>query len=574
MRRSALRLYAPFLALALAQAAFVVFAPSKGESNNPLASVQAGQFQAGGPAAGGSSGSSGFSSGGGSTTGGGSAATAGGTSSSGGSGSSAVAAGSSGGGDTGVAAQGDTSHCKGDRQTDVIYNSPPCAAKFTGDNGGAVYPGVTDKEIRFVDFNCQPNEQVNAILATQGLAASSDETKAMLDSVTRWMNKTYEFYGRTIKWEYVIGDCPTTPPDPAKARQAASEVAKTHPFAVLVGGGGSAAADVFAQNGILALGVPWNGQEFYAARRPFRWDIFPTATESADWLGEYYCKKLAGKGASNSGRVIHPQIGPRGTKRKLGIIVPDDGTGTSVPSAKRLQAAAKACSGGADVPLFTYQSDINRAAEQTNATVAGLINAKVTTIVCMCDPIAPVFLTKGLTQNNYFPEHMLPGLGLLDYDVLGRLYDTAQWAHAFGPSQLAQPVPFDQSDASKIWRASGNSGKPCNGCNLLVGYMTNLGAMIQMAGPNLNPLSVEQALVGANYTRGGWKETGGKPDVYLIKYGKDDYNAISDFREVYWSSTATSVIDGKQGAYVPVNGGKRYAGGELDGSFTIAPAPQ
>jgi len=43
---------------------------------------------------------------------------------------------------------------------------------------------------------------------------------------------------------------------------------------------------------------------------------------------------------------------------------------------------------------------------------------------------------------------------------------------------------------------------------------------------------------------------------------------------VYWSATATSIIDGKQGAYVPVNNGKRYAGGELDGSFTIAPAPQ
>src|SRR4051794_2416718 len=406
MRRSALKLYAPFIALALAQAAFVVFAPSKGESSNPLASVQAGGFQAKGGGGSGSgtagAGGSGFSAGGATGTGGATTAAGGtspGSATSGGGATSGGAATAAGG-----AAEGDTSHCKGGKQTDVIYNAPPCAPKFTGNNGGATYPGVTDNEIKFVDFTCQPNEQVNAILATQGLAASTDETKAMLDAVTRWMSKTYEFYGRTIKWEYVVGDCPTTPPDPAKARQAASEVAKTHPFAVLVGGGGSAAADVFAQNGILALGVPWNGQEFYAARRPFRWDIFPTATESADWLAEYYCKKLAGKGASNSGQVIHPQIGPRGTKRKLGIIVPDDGTGTSVPSAKHLQAAAKACSGGADVPLFTYQSDINRAAEQTNATVAGLINAKVTTVVCMCDPIAPVFLTKGLTQNNYYPE--------------------------------------------------------------------------------------------------------------------------------------------------------------------------
>jgi hypothetical protein len=574
MRRSALRLYAPFIALALVQAAFVVWAPSKGESSDPLAAVSAGGFPSGAPAGAaaqaGTTGS-GFTAGAASTG----AATSGGatTPTGGGSGGAdSAAAGGSAGGNGDATAQGDTSHCKGDRQTDVIYNSPPCAPAFSGDNGGATYPGVTDKEIKFVSFACQPNEQVNAILATQGLAASTDETKAMLDAVTRWMNKTYEFYGREIKWEYVIGDCPTTPPDPAKARQAAAEVAKGHPFAVLAGGGGSAAADVFAQAGILTLGVPWNGNEFYAARRPFRWDIFPSGTESADWLGEYYCKKLAGKSASNAGQLIHPTIGSRTTPRKLGIITPDDGTGTSVPAAKHLAELVKAC-GKTDTPVFTYQSDINRAQEQTRATVAGLINAKVTTVVCMCDPIAPVFLTNGMTQNNYYPENLLPGLGLLDYDVLGRLYDPAQWSHAFGPSQLAQPVPFEQSDASKIWRAAGNSGSPCNGCNLLTGYMTNLGSMIQMAGPNLNPLSVEQALVGNQYHRGGWNETGGKPDIYLIKYGQNDYNAISDFREVRWSATATSTIDNKQGAYVPINGGRRYAGGELDGSFDIPAAP-
>ena len=93
------------------------------------------------------------------------------------------------------------------------------------------------------------------------------------------------------------------------------------------------------------------------------------------------------------------------------------------------------------MPVFTYQSDINRAAEQTRVTVAGLINAKVTTVVCMCDAIAPVFLTNGMTQNSYFPEHLLSGANLIDYDVLGRLYDPAQWAHAFGPSQLTKPGP-------------------------------------------------------------------------------------------------------------------------------------
>lgn len=587
MRRSALRLYAPFLALLLGQAAFVVIAPSKGEApTNQFDVAAGGGFTSTGdigtgatdgavtgtdagavsdPAAGAAV------PGGAASPGGGATASTGRT---GGAPAGPTGGQSSGGGAT-AAAAGDRSHCKGDQQHDIIYNAPPCIPKWPdgADNGGATYPGVTKDSISFVMFQCQSNEQVDAILASQGLAASDEETDAMLDAWAKVINKHYETYGRTFKWERIKGDCPTSPPDPAKARQAAAEVAKKKPMFVYVAGGGSAAADVFAQNGIVSVGVQWNIEQFYAGRRPFRWDIFPSANETATWMAEYYCKKLAKKPASNAGQVIHPQIGGRNTIRKLGIVVPDDGTGTILPAAQQVSRLVTECS-GVETPIFTYQSDINRATEQTRATVAGLIEKKITTVTCMCDPIAPVFSTQGMTQNNYYPEHMLAGMGLLDYDVLGRLYDQAQWAHAFGPSQLAEPVPFDQSDAARIWRAAGKPGLPCAACNLLSGYMSLVASMINVAGPNLNPGTVEAALVGRNYSRGGWAETGGQAGVYLIKFGQNDYNAISDFREVYWDSTARSTIDGKAGAYVSMNKGRRYAGGELDGSFTIAPKPQ
>ena len=588
MRRSVLRLYAPFLAVLVGQAAFVIIAPSRGEAPTNQFNVATDGFAAPGTVSGdaGAGGdaivptdggavdtSGGTVSGGGATTGG--TGGTGATATGGATGTSRTGGSTSPSGGQTTTAGGDRSHCKGDRQHDIIYNAPPCVPKWPAgaDNGGATYPGVTKDSISFVMFQCQSNEQVDAILASQGLAASDAETDAMLDAWAKVINKHYETYGRTFKWERIRGDCPTSPPDPAKARQAAAEVAKKKPMFVHVAGGGSAAADVFAQNGILSVGVQWNIQQFYAGRRPFRWDIFPSANETADWMAEYYCKKMAKKPASNAGQVIHPTIGGRSTIRKLAIVVPDDGTGTIVPAAQQVSKLVTECS-GVETPIFTYQSDINRATEQTRATVAGLIEKKITTVTCMCDPIAPVFLTQGMTQNNYYPEHMLAGMGLLDYDVLGRLYDPAQWAHAFGPSQLAEPVPFDQSDATRIWRAAGNSGQPCAACNLLSGYMSLVASMINVAGPNLNPGTIEAALVGRNYKRGGWGETGGKADVYLIKFGQGDYNAISDFREAYWDAAATSTIDGRAGAYVSLNKGRRYAGGELDGSFTVAPKPQ
>ena len=583
MRKSKAQLYAPFIVLVLVQAAFVAFAPSRGEENDPLAGLQTvgddsfsdgGGFEGGGegavdpetgePIAGGDFSSDGGTTSGGSASGGGDGATGGG---------GGGATGGGGGGGEVAAGGGDTSHCKGDRQTDLLASAPPCKPKFTGNNGGATYPGVTGDTIKFTRFECKPNEQVNAILATQGLAATKEETDAMVQAAIDWMQKTYEFYGRKIEHKHVIGDCTLTPPDPAKSRQAAAEVAKEQPMFVLHYAGGSTTHDVWAQNGIVSLGGPTQANQFFAGRRPFRWDVFPNGTETADWIAEYACKKLKGKPASNAGRIIHPSIGGRDTPRKFGILTFDNGQGETRPNAERAKALIEQCGGG-KVPLLFYESDINRAEEQTRATVAKLIEEKVTTLICMCDPIAPVFLTNGLTRNNYFPEHMLSGAYLTDYDVLGRLYDQAQWAHAFGPSQLANPVEFSQSDAAKIWRASGRKGEPCASCNLITGYMTMIGSMIHNAGPNLNPLTIEKGLVGNRTQTGGWEATGGNPHAYLLKFGPNDYTAISDFREVYWDASARSDIDGKNGAYIPIDGGRRYAGGQLTGEFKIPPKAQ
>ena len=573
MRKSRAQLYAPFIVLVLAQAAFVAFAPSRGESNDPLAGLETvgdGSFSDEGGGGGGFDPETGTAidpetgeeialdgsdvgggASGGAPSGGGAADPSGG-----------------GGGATGGAGGGDTSHCKGDRQTDVIANSPPCVPKFTGNNGGATYPGVTGDSIKFIYFECQPNEQVNAILATQGLAASKKETDDMIQAVIDWAQKTYEFYGRKITWKHVIGDCPLTPPDPAKSRQAAAEIAKEQPAFVVHYAGGSTTHDVWAQNGIVSLGGPTQANQFFAGRRPFRWDVFPNGTETADWIAEYACKKLAKKPASNAGRIIHPTIGGRDTIRKFAIVTFDNGTGETRPNGERAKALIEQCS-GSKVPLIFYESDINRAEEQTRTTTAKLIEEKVTTVICMCDPIAPVFGTNGYTRNNYFPENMLSGAYLTDYDILGRLYDPAQWAHAFGPSQLANPVPFEQSDAAKIWRASGRSGLPCASCNLVTGYISMIASMIHNAGPNLNPLTIEKGLVGNRSTIGGWEASGGNPHQYLLKFGPEDYTAISDFREVYWDAAARSDIDGKSGAYVPMNGGRRYASGQLDSKFDI-----
>ena len=51
-----------------------------------------------------------------------------------------------------------------------------------------------------------------------------------------------------------------------------------------------------------------------------------------------------------------------------------------------------------------------------------------------------------------------------------------------------------------------------------------------------------------------WKD----PKLLYVKYGKDDYTAISDIREVYYDPQKISPTNGRPGSYVPLNGGRRY----------------
>jgi hypothetical protein len=560
MRKSLLKLYAPFLALALIQAAFIAFAPSTPRGG----SLTAGEFNPNGGEFNGGAGGNGNVSGAGgqagdfegSGSGGSGGGANGGTGgANGGTGGEAGGGGTNGGGG-GTGNTGDTSHCKGEFEFDILHTNPPCRPKWGGgDNGGATWQGVTDKSIRIVVFRSTPNAAVNAALQPQGLAQTEEEYKAFGDAAKAFIKKHYNTYGRDIEWIEETGDCPTSPPEPDKCRIAAKKVADMKPFMVIWSTPLYAEVfDEWARAGIISLGGWHFDEKYFSQRRPFRYDVFMDGTQTSDFVAEYYCRNMAGKKADHTGRVIHRSIGARGTvERKLGIITPD--IEANVSTARRLAAKVEACGGG-DPVIRTYESDIERAQEQTDATTAALIKAKVTTVTCLCDPIAPVFGTAGYTQQGYFPEILGAGSGLLDYDKLGRLYDKQQMAHAFGLSHLANPIDHSDSDASRVWRDSGNSGDACKSCNLNWAYLSFAATIIHSTGPALTPLNVEKTMLTST-------PRGGTPDLPLIRFGAGDYTGISDVREVYWSETAKSGIDGQPGAYVPVNGGTRYPLGKV-----------
>ena len=572
MRKSWIQLYAPFIVLALVQALFIAVAPSRGGGD--ATDLQAlgggggtdtgGGFESGGD--GGDTGVGGFEGGdtgadGASGTNGGGDGTSGGGGG-GGAPSGGVAAG------VGAAAKGDIGHCKGPLQHNVFLNAnPPCVPKFTGENGGGTYQGVTGDKIKVIFFSAAPNEQVDAILAQQGLAVPRDKYEDFVNTFIAFVNKNYELYGRKIEHKFIVGDCPTTPPNYDKCNAAAQEVVKEKPFMVIWNTPLYASVfDIWAKSGIVALGGWQFDDTFFTQRRPFRYDPWMNGTEIGAHLSEYYCKKMAGQNASHSGQVIHPTIGQRNAvKRKLGIVTPE--IEANVTAAKRVIDKVKSC--GSDAVLFTYESNIETATTQTQATVQGLIDQKVTTVACMCDPIAPAFLTKGLTGNGYYPEYLQTGTQFTDADLVGRLYDQRQMEHAFGIGLIPQQTSLAESDSTRMWRAMGKQGTPCakDPCGTTFPYVNLMGTAIQMAGPKLNPLTLEQGLLNMP-AAGGWEATGGKATIGLWKFGKGDYTWLSDMREIYWDANAPSPVDGERGAFITLNNGQRYDLGEWKPGFT------
>lgn len=598
------RRYTPLLVLAMVQVLLVALAPSNGGST---VATSGGGSNIGTSSNGiiGSSGGGGGSTGGSALSGSGSPGAISGTGGVGSTGSPGLGSGSGsgggsggGGGNTAVGGPGGgpggtsgvtfsgggasvrDAGCVNGRQAGPTYYMPPCNAFYTPDPQ-ATMTGVTATQIKFVLWVAQGNAEVNAILNAEGLAETPQQSCADVQAFTGELNKRYEFYGRKLvsmdgpgansgkaaghcNFGYFQSACNLTPPDIPCLQSEADEIAAMKPSMVVAPAAFPEFYIRLAQDHVFTVGGSAGGENvpesYYQQLSPYWYDIFPDGTQTAAQLSEFYCKKLvnrpvqyAGKGAGD----VIPLAGGAPT-RKLGIIYPENGDTIAKQVADQLAADVAAC-GAKSTQEYSYQSDITTAQEQSTTIVAAIKQAHVTTVVCICDPIAPVFTTTTLDQQQYHPEWLIPGSGLLDYDVLAQLYNANEMKYAFGPSELADPIPFAQTDAVKAWQDAGYSGQPDKASNLGWAYFSFLGTLFQLAGPAPSVQTIIRGLQSAS-------PEGGTPTETLIAYRQPNpYTGIKDFREVWYCPTATSPINGQPGAYQAAFSGHRFQFGQLTG---------
>ncbi|HVV37067.1 MAG TPA: hypothetical protein VHC63_10730 [Acidimicrobiales bacterium] len=424
--------------------------------------------------------------------------------------------------------------------------SPPCAT-FSGSNGGATTRGVTGTEVHLAIRQTSDASLDDAIAEVVGtdIADTPDDVKRTLDVLAEYFNKHFQFYGRHIVLDYFQGQGSLAAEllgngrDKAEvdATRVATELksfadltALTEPY-----------ADALARQKVMNFGSLLMSREWYTQRRPYSWSPLPDCSTVVEDATEYVLKRLSGGNADLAGGDI------KGKPRRITIIAPENAWYQEcVKAAEKVFAAA---GHPLEVDPIAYQLDISTFSNQATNIVAKLRSENVTTILCGCDPIFPIFLSGDASRDNYFPE-FVSGYEL---DIVGQLWDAEFTKHSFGISPLGPNV--SQPPYSTIGYAaykSLRSDEPAHSVDSLYYQMYLFAIGVQLAGPNLTPATFEKGM----FTYGDHLGPAG-----LWNFGPGDYTPMDDFHEIYWDPNKISPYNSKPGAWADPEPGKRYRHG-------------
>ena len=218
-------------------------------------------------------------------------------------------------------------------------------------------------------------------------------------------------------------------------------------------------------------------------------------------------------------------------------------------------------------PSFDYNLDIATFQQSAQQAIIQFKAAGVTTVICSADPFSLGLLTKAAAAQNYHPEWFMTGSALTDLDQVAQgLYDLPEiQGHMFGLSESAPSTATTgtQSLAGQLYQKLTGHAIP-KGTDGNYGALVEIFDDLQAAGPDLTPSNMARGIhalptLGAPaYQYGQWTYNLGQTGTP----GGGVHTAADDARFVYWDGTKTSPLNGVQGTFVAVLGGKRYSLGQ------------
>jgi len=513
-------------------------------------------------------GGSGGSTAGGAGTAVGSGAQTGGGSGQTGTGSSAGAAGTSSGGRVGTGVTVGGAACRpGVRQLPYSQYADPCVSKWSGNNGGATWTGVTANTITIAmrhtsDANGANSVAVEAeVEAAGGVSYTTEETytKAMI----AYWNKTIELWGRQVKLVDFNGQGNYTDEEEDTGQAAACADADAIATSVHAFGAidfeGDYETGPFAQCAAryrlyVPEGAAYYPESFYQQLNPYVWGVAMNCTLVAQNYAEFAGKQLFDYPTEWAGDDVATPL--NGLPRKIATYVPNNAGYQSCQSEGNQILEKQYGVSSSRLDQYNYALDISTFPQDAQKAIIQFSADKDTSVLLSCDPISPIFLTQDAVQQHYYPEWLLDGVALTDTDSFAQLWDqSAIDSHLFGLSQAGSTAALlnPNGEAGKFLTAA---GVPINPSSVVDYYeLLPMFNQLQAAGPDLTPANIAAGSAvlppgGSDYTPEGPWDFGSY------------HTLIRGSRQIYWEGTETSPADGKPGTYVALAGGRFYQPGQ------------
>lgn len=431
--------------------------------------------------------------------------------------------------------------------------SPPCVPYWPGgDNGGATWKGVTDKEIRIAIGN---------YLRWDDASRASGEDVAYDQLVERYetfFNRRFEFYGRKLD---LVTYTPSRPAVPAVNMKADAVKVDEEMGAFAAAqyseqdGRHWVYFDALAERKIIGVvtgsgGMSHTDEAHLARHAPYQWDYTPTIDRMLLRYGDFLCKVLVGKPAEYA---APPQA--QEPVRKFGIIVDTGFKDTPPADVSALVRTLDAC--GSPPVLGEWN--------QEGAPTSVLLDFRdqhVTSVMYTGQVgLLALRIMSTASGQGFHPEWLVWDMGIQASDGGSIIYPKDQAPHIFG-LQVYNKI-LRSEDMPYVWasREIAPEVAPPQGEHFerLYKSLLLLASGIQMAGPKLTPHAFEEALMRTEFPNPGAKG----PPYYQARVGFPGIHSMQqDLAMIWLSGSERSPATGVAPSFCYVNRGQRYGLGE------------
>jgi hypothetical protein len=462
-------------------------------------------------------------------------------------------AGESEGGVASGVSGGTTKKCVGPQVRGDGY-SPPCVS-FSGSNGGATTRGVTGKTID-ITFRIPADDLSSINAAIQQLAGKyntaefSDteaDIKRTIQDLVTYFNRSFQFYGRKLVLHFFNGHGTLTSEitggGQSQANADALTVASSYKSFADVSAFSQPFGQALSQQHVVNIGSPYMSLGWYQKYSPYAWSFFPNCTTATQGGAGNVVRQLLPQKVTWAGEGV-----PNGQPRRFAVIAPDN---PIYQSCIDIVTRAMEKAGHPPTATLSYTANLSQLSQQAAAMQQRMVNDKITTIICACDPITLIYLTGDFANANYEPEIINSGGAFTDEDVVAQLFDKEVWAHAAGETFNGTTPPFGSSLAYFAAKSVDPSHVPAREVDVFYEDLYILALGIQLAGPNLTPESFQRGLFswgGGDGQYGPWSFNQDGHGIWTPQY---------KFRNEWWDPTRPSPYNGQLGSWVV---GKKWFG--------------